>query len=219
MPSLAELQMLDVSDLVWPVTYRWVVSHPTGFSSWEISVDAFNLNGHHDETVALGGRLFTASIATAICTSTRLEFFDYFIHKTMAAPSISGGAGLTGKLFGTPAPRRSSAALTFNTGHSDSYGRRQQYLYGMPNAWQDGAFLTNAGWDGVMGYAYLLAMGLQGQHFAGELQHLIPYWHVLPTSVPNFFGVAFRRVTSYNVFQYVEKAPELSTGLWPPTGS
>jgi hypothetical protein len=211
--------MLDITDLVWPVTYRWVVSHPTGFSSWEISVDAFNLNGKHDETVALGSRLFNATIATAICTSTRLEYYDYFIYKEAPAPSLTGGAGATGKLFGTPAPRRSSAVVTFNTGHSDSYGRRQHALYGMPYAWQDGTFLTERGWDGVMGYAHLLAMGLQGQHFAGELQHLIAYWHVLPLSVPNFFGVAFRRVTSYNVFQYVEKAPELSTGLWPPTGS
>lgn len=219
MSSLATLQMLGLDDVVWPVTYRFVAQGGRNWTSWEMTVDAFGLNGMRDESIALGPRLFDSTIATAICTSVDLVYFDYLIHKLAPAPSIGGGGFHRGHIFSTPAPRDKTACLTFNTGHGDTFGRRRHYLYGMPINWQDGALLTNRGWDGCMAYAHMLSMGMSGQFIGGDLQHLIAYWNVVPQTPTNFWGIGFRRVTSYNVFQYVEKAPELSTELWPPTGS
>jgi hypothetical protein len=219
MPTLSQLSMLAAADITWPISYRFVAAGGTNFTSWEISVDAPGLNGMHDESVALGPEIFSNTIATAICSSIDLVYFDYVIHRLSPIPSIGSGGSKRGRIFGTPAPRIKSACIGFNTGHSDSFGRRQHYLYGMPFNWQDGAMLTERGWDGAMGYAHLLAMGMQKHFIDGNLQHLIAYWGVIPAEVGNFWGVGFRRVTSYNVFQYVDKAPELSENLWPPSGT
>jgi len=219
LPSLAQQQMLSPDDLVWPITYRFVAAGGSGFTSWEMTVEAADLNGLHDESVALGPALFKSTIATAICASISLVYFDYLIHKLSPAASIGGGGFNHGLQIGTPAPRDKSAAITFNTGHMDTNGRRRHFLYGMPFNWQNGSLLTDRGWDGAMNYAFLLAMGLQNHTFDGQLQHLIAYWHAIPPVVGNFYGVGFRRVTSYNVYQYVDKAPDLSDGLWPPSGT
>ncbi len=217
MSALSQLNMLDASELVWPLTFRYVAQGGRGWTSWEISVDAPGLNGLHDESVALGSQLWASSIATAITSSVDLVYFDYVIHKVAPLPSISGGGGYSGRLSGTPAPRDKSCCISFNTEHMDSYGRRRHYLYGMPFNWQDGQLLTPRGWDGAMQYAFLLAMGLSASYSGGTLQHLIAYWNVVPSTLDNLLGVGFRRVASYNVFQYVEKAPDLSDSLWPPT--
>jgi hypothetical protein len=217
MSSLSQLRMLGIDDLTWPVTYRYNCQGGSGWTSWEMSVDVPALNGLKDETIALGDRLFASTIATAICSSIDLVYYDYTIHKLGPAVSIAGGFSTGGRQFGTPAPRNHSGVVGFNTEHDDSYGRRRHYLFGMPNNWQDANGLTDRGWDGCMNYAHLLAMGLSGAFGAGMMQLLIAYWGVLPFSVPNVFGVAFRRVASYNVFQHTDKAPDGHNLLWPPT--
>lgn len=219
MPTLSGLKMLSSDDLVWPITYRYVAQGGRGLTSWELTVDVPSLEGDRDHSIALGIPLFNNTIATAICTSIDLLYFDYVIHKFSPIPGISGSGGARGLRFGTPAPRTKTACLTFNTEHSDSYGRRQHYLYGMPFTWQDGDFLTGSGWSGAMGYAHLLATGMHSHFSSGSMQHLIAYFGVVPPAVGNFWGVGFRRVASYNVFQYVDKAPELSASLWPPSAS
>lgn len=209
--------MIGIDDLSWPVSYRFNLQSGSGPMSWETTVDVPAFNGLHDETVALGLQLFNYTIATAICSSVVLLYYDYLIHKEGPAVSIAGGFGGGGRLFGTPAPRNKSGVLTFNTEHDDKNGRRRHYLYGMPFNWQDANGLTSRGWDGCMGYGHLLAMGLQAHSGAGNLQQLIAYWNVLPSTIGNVYGVAFRRVLSYNVFQHTDKAPDQFTPLWPPT--
>lgn len=184
--------------------------------SWEISVDVPVFNGLVDESRALGSALWANTVATATCSSLVLLYYDYLIHKASPAVSIAGGFGNNGRIPLTPAPRNKSGVLSFNTHHDDGYGRRRHYLYGMPNNWQDQNGLTSRGWDGCMAYAHLLAIGLQNHSGAGLMQHLIPYWNVVPASIDNLFGVAFRRVLSYNVFQHTDKAPDVFTTLWPP---
>lgn len=187
--------------------------------SWELSVDVPVFNGLHDETVKLGLELWNYTIATAISSSVVLLFMDYAIHKEQPAVSIAGGFGSHGQRFETPAPRSKSGVLSFNTHHDDGNGRRRHYLYGMPNNWQGTNGLTSRGWDGCFAYAHLLAMGLQSHSGAGNIQHLLAYWNVLPVTLDNLYGVAFRRVLSYNVFEHTDKAPDQFTTLWPPTGS
>jgi len=219
MPTLSELKMIGIDDLTDPITYRFIGQGGRGWTSWEISVDAPGMLGTTEMETPLGPLLFQASIATAITSSIDLVYYDYIYHKRSPAVGLGAGGGARGIRSGTPAPRDKSGVLTFGTDHDDKYGRRRHYLYGMPYNWQDGNLLTDRGWDGCMGYAHLLAAGMHSRWIGGDFQHLIAYWNVLPASVPNVFGVAFRYVRSYNVFQYVEKAPELSETLWPPTGS
>lgn len=219
MSALSQLDMLGVDDLTWPITYRYVVAGGRGWTTWELSVDVPKLNAKIDESIQYGIQFFNATIATAICTSIDLVYFDYFLHKGAAVPGIFGPGEGRGKLFSTPAPRDKSAVISFNTGHMDKWGRRRHFLFGMPFNWQDGNLLTERGWDGAMHYAQLLAISLNAHFIGGDLQHLVAIWNVLPHTLDNPFGVAFRRVTSYNVFQYVDKAPDISEDLWPPTGS
>lgn len=219
MSALSGLRMLGASDLSWPITYRFVAQGGRGFTSWEMSVDAADLAGKHDESVALGRLLFSATIATAICSSVALVYYDYIIHKEAPLGSIAPGGGAHGRLFSTPAPRNKSAVVGFVTEHDDRFGRARHYLYGMPFNWQDGDFLTDRGWDGAIAYAHTLALGMSAVFSGGQLQHLIAYWGVIPATLDNLLGVGFRRVASYNVFQHVDKAPEISENLWPPRAS
>lgn len=219
MSDATALRVLEASDLTWPVTYRFNCQGGGRLMSWEMSVDAFALNGLHDETVALGPALFTASIATAISSSISLLYYDFLIHKESPAPSIGGGAFAGGRQFALPAPRAKTGVIALETGIDDERGYRRHYLNGMPNNWQDENGLTSRGWDGAMAYAHLLCMGMSGSLLGGQLQLLLAYWNILPRTIDNFFGVGFRRVTSYSVFQYTEKAPGTGEAIWPPTGS
>jgi len=211
--------MLGLDDLTWPCTYRFNCQSGSGPMSWELSVDIPAFNGLPDESRAIGGAIWNSTVATATTSSLVLLYYDFLIHKAGPAVSIAGGFGLSGRQFGTPAPRNKSGVLTFNTHHGDRYGNRRHYLYGMPNNWQDANGLTSRGWDGCMAYAHLLAMGLQAHNGAGMMQHLIPYWNVVPADINNLFGVAFRRVASYSVYQHTDKAPDQFTTLWPPIPS
>ena len=160
MSDAAALKMEEISDFSWPISYRFIAQGNRGYTSWEISVDAPFLNGHHDESVALGASLWSASIATAISRSVVLLYYESLIHKEAPIPGIASGGGARGRRFDLPAPRDRSGVITFNTHHADAYGRRRHYLYGMPNAWQQERRLTSTGLDGMMGYAHLLAIGM-----------------------------------------------------------
>lgn len=219
MSALSQIRMLDFDDLYWPLTFRFVCGGARGYTSWEMTVDAPQLNGKHDESLDFGTALWSASIATAITRSINLLYYDYVIWKEAPGPSIGSGGGVKGRRIGTPAPRDKSGVLTFNTGHDDRWGRRRHYLYGMPFEWQDANGLTEKGWDGLMGYGHMLSMALSAGEAGGGLQLLNTYWGVIPPTVGNFWGVGFRRVTSYNVFQHTDKAPDLSEQLWPPRSS
>lgn len=219
MPTLESLKMISMDDLAWPVSFRFVAQGARNWTSWEMTVDIPAFVGKGDETKAIASTLFSASIATAICSSVSVVYIDYLIHKANPGASILGPNFARGRRFGTPAPRDKSGVIGFNTEHDDSYGRRRHYLYGMPFDWQDENGLTSRGWDGCMQYAQLLTMGLSAHFGAGEMQLLLAYWGVVPATINNFWGVGFRRVVSYNVFQYTDRAPELSADLWPPTGS
>lgn len=211
--------MLRIDDITWPVTYHFVASSGSGFFSWELSFDIPSLNTLEEETKAYGGEVWKASIATAICSSVRLEYWETLMHKVSPAAGIGVDAGARGRIIATPAPRDHTAIIGFNTDHADSFGRRRFYLYGMPHSWYGPNGLSEAGWTGAMGFAHLLAIGCSHHFGAGLQQLLLPYWNVIPADLGNIYGVAFRRVSSYNVFQFDERAPDANLTLWPPAGS
>lgn len=215
MPSLTSLEMLGTADLTWPISFRYVMLGSHGWTQTDLSVDAPDLNGNHDASIAVGARLWRAAVATATTTSTQLAYFLCVIWKLSPFAELGSSLFTSGVHFGSSAPRARSGVLITHTGHADDYAARRTFAFGMPSAWQNGDTLTSAGWDNLLMLAHAQAMGLSAAYLGGGLQLLHMYPNVVPSSVENLTGVGFRRVTAWRVCEYVDKAPDFSDALWP----
>lgn len=215
MASLNSLRMMGLDDFTWPVSILWHTAGPQGFTQQELTVDVPVLNGMHDETIALAGALWDAVVAPATTSSVQLLYSDVLIWHEAPLPGIGAGGFRFGRQPGRSASRAHSGVLLFHSGHDDDYAARRMFAYGMPERWTDGELLTEAGWDNLMAWGHALSMGLSAHFAGGTMQLLLMYPGVVESVPENLLGVGFRRVTDIRVCQYVDKAPELSTALWP----
>lgn len=215
MPTAHQLGMIAIDELTWPISYRFVTVGSQGWTQQDLHVDAPGLNNDHDHSLALGRLLWQGVVATATTANVQLAYaFMVAWHiSPLAEPFAPIGA--RGLRLGRAAPRAHSPVLLLHSGHNDDDAARRVFLYGAPAEWQDGELLTDAGWDNLMPWAYGLAMGVLANFCGGEVQLLHAYPRRVDVVPENLGGVAFRRVSSLRVCQYVDKAPALSSELWP----
>lgn len=178
-------------------------------------MDVPPLNGLHDESVAIASRLWAAIVAPATTINVSLVYSEVIVWKLAPLPELVGSPGYTGLHGGAAAPRDRCAVTVFHTGHPDDFAARRYFHFGMPATWRDGDLISSAGWDNVMAWAQAVAMATAAAFVGGTMQQLLMYPGVVDQTPENLLGVAFRRVSSLRVCHYLDKAPDLSLGLWP----
>lgn len=215
MPSLESLKMIAPGDLVYPVSYLFQIRTPWGFTQQEVSVDMPDYSSEKDIVNGVGDLLWQTLIATAICRSCSIDLIMAVRWKQvpLAVPFVPSFS--SGRLFQTVSPREESACIQMHTGHTDSYATRRFFLAGIPNNWHSDGLLNDRGWDNVLAHMQGVWMGMSSFFTGSEMQWLIAYPRVVDATISNISGVGFRRVVALRVCHHTEKAPELTTELWP----
>lgn len=214
MPSAHAQGFLEPSELNDPVTFRYELRTNWGRMVQNLSVDILiDLDdGSYYRTIAQS--IWTSAIATAICSSCRLELMWLYRWSGAGSPFPMVPDGFpTGRLVGTPANQARTAIIMQHTGHSDDYAARRLDMPNTPLRWQTDTMLNDRGWDGMMSCAHGLRMGMAGSDIGGDLQHLIAYPNIVDPTVDNLSGTWLRRVTHLKVLQYTDKAPEWDGGV------
>lgn len=215
MPSLEALRMISLADLQWPVTYRFLTSSPTGFSSTEFTLDMWRLIDRPVESKSIAPLIWARSVAYATSRSVRLELCEVMMWKLPTGPQIVSAGDNVGRNFLAPANRDKSLVVVSHTNHDDRYSSRRHAIMGFPRDWSTDGLLNDAGWDNALMYAHVLAMAFRHDEMGGGFQQLLHWTRVVPFDITNLFGVAFRRVTHWSVCHHVDKAPDYELGLWP----
>lgn len=207
--------MLDPDELVWPVSVRYHLRSGFGLTSQVLHFDVPGLNGDIPHTRSLINVLWLSAIAPAITRSVRLDWYEYVIWKSAPLPQIGAPFNSRGNRFDTPARRDDTGVLLLESGHRDDYGSRRLFAAGMPIGWSNSGLLTEAGWDGLMDWAFLITMGMSAYFSGGSLQLLLGYPGFMPPTVENLTGMQFRLATSIRVCQYTDRAPDEGPAIWP----
>lgn len=197
------------------MSVQYAMTTPWGWTQQVLSFDIPGLEAAPDKTAAVLWNYWQGLAATAATRNASLIYITYVQWKSSPAPNIYAGLQLSGLHFGPAAARDRSGVLLLHSGHDDKNACRRFFVPSMPVSWQDGELLTDAGWDGLMALAHGWAMGVLSNYCGGEAQLLHAYPRILPIVPENLGGVAFRRVVSLRVLQYVGKAPDWSSEMWP----
>lgn len=214
-PSPQDLKLLPASSFVWPVTWRYEVQAPWGWTQQELTADVPMLFGEPGRSALLGRLLWQTAIAPAISRDVHLRAVWTATWKEISVPIPIQVDGHRGVQFGKSTPRDHAGQLVLMSGHNDSWGRRRLFLPSIPNAWVDGGLLAPAGWQALLTHARAMYMGLRPLAPGAVMRWLIAYLeddHIAPA---NPYGVHFREVTSVRVCWHTDKAPERTSGLWP----
>lgn len=207
--------MIGLEDLQWPVTYRFLTSSPYGFSSTELTLDMWRLIDRPEASKAAGPEIWKKSVALATSRSVRLELCEVMMWKLPTGPQIQDPGDRVGVQHLTPSHRDESLIIGMHASAQEARSTRRMAIFGFPRGWHEDGMLNEAGWDGGMLLGNVMGASFQHDAIGGGMQQLLHWTGVVPFSIDNIFGVAFRRVTSYSVCQYLGKAPDYELGLWP----
>lgn len=211
--------MMEPADLVEPVTFHYEMRTPWGWTAQDFTVDIKVLLSDPAYIGPIGWHLWRSTIATAISTHVRLDLLWYVRWRVapLATPYV-GSQSAEGRQYHDASPRDRSGTVVMHTGHTDSYAARRLFLPAIPTVWHSDGMLNDRGWDSMMTWAQGVKMGLAWETsggLGGDMQHLLAYPYIIPPTIGNFGGVLFRPVKWLKVCQYLGKAPELPSGLWP----
>lgn len=215
MPSAADLGMLGTASLKWPCSARYIVETRFGWTEQTLSFDLFGLDTTPALTPNVLWSLWTLLVAPATVRSSSLVWLEWVAWKQVPLAQPYVGPFTTGGIVERTRARDEQLVIVLHSGHADDYAARRFFLPGTPIGWSDGELLTQAGWDNGMNMLNAWAMGALAWYCSGQVSLIHAYPGVLPSTQQNLAGVAFRLVSDLRLCQYVDKAPELSTKLWP----
>lgn len=215
MPTLGELSMIAPGDLEWPLSFRYNIRTSFGWTQNEIHVNVPAMTDKPDLAPALGWELWRGVVAPATCWSSSVDFMQYVVWHQAPVGLPYVGLENRGTRFETSCSRDQCAVLLLHTGDRDDAAGRRLFLPGMPRTWQADGVLTSRGWDACMELAHGVAMGMNVGTIGAECQLLNAYPGIVPPTVENLGGVGFRRIASLRVCQFVDKAPDQSSAIWP----
>lgn len=215
MPIPEHLRMIRLDQLQWPVTYRFMTSSPHGFSSTELTLDMWRMIDRPEETKSAGPLIWERSVALATSRSVRLELVEVMMWKLPTGPQIVDPGDHVGRNALAPSDREHSLIIAMHDNVVDRRSTRRLAIFGFPRVWHRDGVLTSDGWDVGMQLGNVMGMSFSHDYIGGGFQQLHHWTGVEQFSLDNIFGVAFRRVTSWSVCQYVDKAPDYELGLWP----
>lgn len=199
----------------WPVTWRFTITGPWGETRQELTVDVPSLTDNIEASQKLGEELWRRSIATAMCRQMALSIVETMCWRGSLAPLPAPAILATGLLDGTPTGRSDAAVVVQHSGHMDDLARRRFFLPGIPETWVHGRKLILGARDALQWWGEALGIGIARHRFGGDMQWLLAYPELLPPTIDNVRGVAFRKVVRLRGMEYTERAPELSSVPWP----
>jgi hypothetical protein len=215
MNDAAQMQMLALEEIPYPVSWRYLLQTPHGFSQCSLSADVPYLSDKPEFAAAVGAKLWESSLATASTLSTALRVIQTVQWKLSPVAQVQAVTDAYGTRDEDTAPADSTAVLVALTGHLDSYGRRRVFLPGTPASWVEDRMLTKKGAEGLQELARGMILGLTPPHEDKDIRWLTYYPSALRYDVAPFQRVGFRRVTNVRVCHYAERMPDLSLSLFP----
>lgn len=215
MPSASDLMMYPTASLQWPCSARYIVQSRFGWTEQTLSFDLFGLGSTPALTPVVLWDLWTLMVAPATVRSSSLVWLEWVAWKSTPLAQPYVGSFTQGRLVHDTRSRDEQLCIVMHSGHADDYAGRRFFLPGTPAGWSDAGVLTPTGWESGMEMLNAWAMGALAWYVGGQVSLIHAYPGVLPSIPENLAGVAFRLVSDLRLCQYVDKAPTLSSELWP----
>lgn len=209
----ATLGMVALADVAWPISWRFDLRAPWGFTQQFLTVDCPELWDDVDSSVRLGRSLWRRALATASVRDLELLSYDTVTWGVGTPPQPTIVTDSHGLQLGVGTGRADSVQLVLHTGHMDRWARRRVPLPAVPSSWVRDGSLTSGGWGITRTLAQALMLGGMGAFVGSPFQLMHAYTGVVPAATDNPQGVAFRRVTHVRVVQFTDKAPDASSAF------
>lgn len=215
MNDAALLDLLPLEDVPYPISWRYILQTPHGFTQQTLTADVPYLANRPDLGGALGARLWLSSLATASTASTALTVVQTVQWKQSSVAEVQAVTDTYGTRSGLTAAADSTAVLVALTGHQDTYGRRRLFLPGTPASWVQDRMLTQNGAAKLQELARALVLGIGLPHGDKDIRWLNYYPGAITYEDPPFHRVGFRRVSHVRVCHYAERQPDLAVTAFP----
>lgn len=215
MPSAAQLNMWALGQLNWPCSARYIVQTRFGWTEQTLSFDLLGMGSTPEKTPIALWALWTLLVAPATVRSSTLIWMEWIAWKQLPLAQPYVGPFTEGRLVERTRARDQQLVIVLHSGHTDDYAGRRFFLPGTPIGWSDGELLTQAGYEHGMDMVNAWAMAALAWYCGGTVSLIHAYPGILEPAEGNLGGVAFRLVSDLRLCQYVDKAPDLSSELWP----
>lgn len=209
------LGLIDLPQLEWPITYRYTVRLPWGYTRQVLTVNALGLGDSPDRAVELGRQLWTRTVAPATSRHVELVTHDTVAWRFFPAALPMAHVATYGLISQEPALPEETPCVVLDTRIRGTRRFRRFFIGGAPRSWVVGRQLTWGGMYALEGWCQLALMGLRSRHHGGPFEWLVHYPHALTPTMENPSGVGFRRVTDLRLCSYTSKAPDPSGEPWP----
>lgn len=209
------LQLLELSDLIWPLSYRYHLAGPWGGSQVELHVDAPSLWDQAEASAKLGGLLWNNAIAHAISLNVDVVFIERVVWKSSPLPIIGAADGLQGMHPSRTSSNRRNPCMVLHSGHHDGYALHRFTMPGAPRDWHDGSFLTLEGAEQMQTLARGWLMGMGDPVGAYDPVLLICHGRALPGPLEGTYNPGWRKVQHIRVLQHAERLQSPGNLLWP----
>jgi len=204
-----QLGMIPLGIFPQPLTFRFVVDVPWGFTHMDLTLDIPDLPFEFEVLNRFCPSLWQGAYGSKLSSSAKTSLATVINWKgvgglSMTVPFVTQ----SGFLNTTPAKERETGVAVLHTGHADNYARRRMYFPAMPRAWQTGELLNATGEQKIYDAVAVQYMSFKGSELYNPYKWLIAYPNVVPGETGNLFGVAFRQPLGVRVCTHCGKPPE-----------
>lgn len=213
--TITDQSMQPMEDFWWPVSFRFNMSAPWGRTQQELTLDLGDLRDRADLTLAVAPVIWKATIAAAISSEVQLLWTDVMMWRGSLFPQLAIGSAPSGSKASGAGTRDNVPQFLMMTPDPHPRYSRRLFLPGAPGAWHDDGLLTRSGFEQMMELGRGLIMGFKPFFPDPAANWLIAYRGVLPDTLENPLGVAFKQVTHLRICQHTDRAPDNAGFVWP----
>jgi hypothetical protein len=210
------LRMIPLGILQQPLTFRFLLDTPFGFTYQDLTLDVPGLNTDLETLSRFGDSIYKLVYGSAASASVHCSLATVVFWKATSALIMNVPLPTAGGQVNLPAgTKENSAVVVLHTGHGDNYARRRLYIPGFPRAWSHEGLLNGTGQTKLYNAVATWYMAFKGSALANPYRWLIAYPRVVQSDETNFFGVAFRQPEFFRICNHTGKPPD-GPGLdWP----
>lgn len=210
------LRMIPLGILNQPMTFRFLLDSPHGFTYQDLTLDIPDLQTDLETLSRFASSIYNLTYGSASCTSLQASIATVVFWKATAAliktvPLVAAG----GQVHATHGAREDSGVVVLHTGHADNFARRRLYIPAMARNWVHEGVLNGTGQTQLYNAVATWYMAFKGSALPNPYRWLIAYPRVVQSDETNFFGVAFRQPEFFRICSHTGK-PQEGSGLdWP----